>query len=380
MSNKKNIISVNFDENQYEIYIKRGVINDLGRLLNEKTNNKSVIIIADNFFKDSIVETINTALTDLGYKVTLYLMDAGKQNKNFNEVLKIYSIMEEKNLARDSTLIAVGGGVIGDLAGFVASTWYRGMNLVHIPTTLMAMVDSSVGGKVAINFRETINAIGNYYHPLFILMDIDLVNSLSKRDYASGLAEVIKCALIADKDFYNYLENNVEVILNRKESDLIYLMSKTIKIKVNHVNGDVREGGKRLLLNYGHTLGHSIEISTEKDGQEQYRHGEGVAIGIMAASYIATEYLEVSTDVQNSIEALLTRYGLPTYVDSNLLGFEKDFLINKCIKNVVRDKKRINNKLRLILLSKIGKSDVYSESSFENIKQAFKKIIKYLNN
>ena len=207
-------------------------------------------------------------------------------------------------------------------------------------------------------------------------MDIDLVNSLSKRDYASGLAEVIKCALIADKDFYNYLENNVEVILNRKESDLIYLMSKTIKIKVNHVNGDVREGGKRLLLNYGHTLGHSIEISTEKDGQEQYRHGEGVAIGIMAASYIATEYLEVSTDVQNSIEALLTRYGLPTYVDSNLLGFEKDFLINKCIKNVVRDKKRINNKLRLILLSKIGKSDVYSESSFENIKQAFKKIIK----
>ena len=376
MSNKKNIISVNFDENQYEIYIKRGVINDLGRLLNEKTNNKSVIIIADNFFKDSIVETINTALTDLGYKVTLYLMDAGKQNKNFNEVLKIYSIMEEKNLARDSTLIAVGGGVIGDLAGFVASTWYRGMNLVHIPTTLMAMVDSSVGGKVAINFRETINAIGNYYHPLFILMDIDLVNSLSKRDYASGLAEVIKCALIADKDFYNYLENNVEVILNRKESDLIYLMSKTIKIKVNHVNGDVREGGKRLLLNYGHTLGHSIEISTEKDGQEQYRHGEGVAIGIMAASYIATEYLEVSTDVQNSIEALLTRYGLPTYVDSNLLGFEKDFLINKCIKNVVRDKKRINNKLRLILLSKIGKSDVYSESSFENIKQDFKKIIK----
>ena len=345
-------------------------------MLSEKTSNKSVIIIADNFFKDSIIETINTALTDLGYKVVLYLMDAGKQNKNFNEVLKIYSIMEEKNFARDSTLIAVGGGVIGDLAGFVASTWYRGMNLVHIPTTLMAMVDSSVGGKVAINFRETINAIGNYYHPLFILMDIDLVNSLSKRDYVSGLAEVIKCALIADKDFYNYLENNVEVILNRKESDLIYLMSKTIKIKVSHVKGDVREGGKRLLLNYGHTLGHSIEISTEKDGQEQYRHGEGVAIGIMAASYIATEYLKVSTDVQNSIEALLDRYGLPTYADSNLLGFEKDFLINKCIKNVVRDKKRINNKLRLILLSKISKSDVYSEVPFEIIKQAFRKIIK----
>jgi len=376
MINNKKTISVNFDNNPYEIHINRGVINNLGRLLDEKTNNKSVIIIADSFFKDSIVESINTALTDLGYKVTLHLMDAGKQNKNFNEALKIYSIMEDKNLARDSTLIAVGGGVIGDLAGFVASTWYRGMNLVHIPTTLMAMVDSSVGGKVAINFRETINAIGNYYHPLFILMDIDLVDSLSERDYVSGLAEVIKCALIADNDFYNYLENNVEAILNRKESDVIYLMTKTIRIKIDHVNGDVREGGKRLLLNYGHTLGHSIEISTEKDGKEQYRHGEGVAIGIMAASYIATEYLSVSTDIQNSIESLLIRYGLPTYVNSNSLGFEKDFLINQCIKNVTKDKKRIGDKLRLILLSEIGKSDVYLESPFENVKQAFKRVIK----
>jgi 3-dehydroquinate synthase len=376
MNDKEEILNVNFDNSPYKIYIKRGVISDLARLLGEKTNNKKVIIIADSFFKDSIVEKINTALTRLDYEVILYLMNAGKGNKNFNEVLKIYSMMEENNLARDSTLIAVGGGVVGDLAGFVASTWYRGMNLVHIPTTLMAMVDSSVGGKVAINFRETINAIGNYYHPLFILMDLDLIDSLSKRDYVSGLAEVIKCAIISDNDFYHYLENNVEVILNRKESDLIYFMSKTIRIKVNHVNGDVRESSKRLLLNYGHTLGHAIEISTEKDHQEQYRHGEGVSIGIVAASYIATRYLGISIKIQNSIEALLTLYGLPTYVDSNLLGFERDFLINKCICNVGRDKKRINNKLRLILVGDIGESDVYSEAPFKYVEQAFEKIIK----
>ena len=207
-------------------------------------------------------------------------------------------------------------------------------------------------------------------------MDLDLIDSLSKRDYVSGLAEVIKCAIISDNDFYHYLENNVEVILNRKESDLIYFMSKTIRIKVNHVNGDVRESSKRLLLNYGHTLGHAIEISTEKDHQEQYRHGEGVSIGIVAASYIATRYLGISIKIQNSIEALLTLYGLPTYVDSNLLGFERDFLINKCICNVGRDKKRINNKLRLILVGDIGESDVYSEAPFKYVEQAFEKIIK----
>jgi 3-dehydroquinate synthase len=376
MSNKEEIINVNFDDNPYEIYIKRGVVSDLARLLGEKTQNKKVIIVADSFFKNSIVENINTTLNLLGFEVSLYLMDAGKENKNFNEVLKIYSVMEEKNLARDSTLIAIGGGVVGDLAGFVASTWYRGMNLVHIPTTLMAMVDSSVGGKVAVNFRETINAVGNYYHPLFILMDLDLIDSLSKRDYVSGLAEVIKCAIISDKGFYHYLEGNVEAILNRKEEDLIYFMSKTIRIKVDHVNGDVREGSKRLLLNYGHTLGHAIEISTEKDHQEQYRHGEGVSIGIVAASYIATRYLGISIEIQNSIKALLTLYGLPTYVDSNLLGFKKDFLINKCISNVGRDKKRINNKLRLILADEIGSSLVYSNVPSEIIEQTFAKIVR----
>lgn len=375
MSNKEELLNVDFDGNPYEIHIKRGSINDLANLLCEKTKNKKVIIVADSFFKKSIVENINTSLTLLGYEVFLYLMDAGKGNKNINEVLKIYSILEENNLARDSTLIAIGGGVIGDLAGFVASTWYRGMNLVHIPTTLMAMVDSSVGGKVAINFRETINAIGNYYHPLFILMDLSLIDTLSERDYISGLAEVIKCAIISDKDFYHYLENNVDIILGRKEEALIYFMSKTIRIKVEHVKGDVREGNKRLLLNYGHTLGHAIEISTEKDHQEQYRHGEGVSIGIMAVAMIATSYLALSKDIQDSIEKLLILYGLPTYVDSSILGFERKKILKRCLINIRKDKKRINNRLRLILANDIGKVGIYPEVPFTYIEDVFTRII-----
>ena len=173
VNNIKPNINVNLDSCSYEIYIKNGIVNKISSLLSKKTENNKVLIVADIFFKDSIVKKIISDLNNNYYIVHVYFMNAGKGNKNFNELLKIYAILEENNLARDSTILAVGGGVIGDLAGFIASTWYRGMNLVHIPTTLMAMVDSSVGGKVAVNYRHTINAIGNYHHPIFILMDLD---------------------------------------------------------------------------------------------------------------------------------------------------------------------------------------------------------------
>ena len=374
MNNIKASINVNFDDNPYEIYIMRGAVNKVGSLLKEKTNNNNVLIIADTFFKDSIVEKIALDLKSNNYIVYIYFMNAGKGNKNFNEILKIYSILEENDLARDSTIIAVGGGVIGDLSGFIASTWYRGMNLVHVPTTLMAMVDSSIGGKVAINYRKTINAIGNYHHPIFTLMDLDLIDTLSDRDYNSGLAEVIKCAIISDKYLYSYLENNIENILGRVEKDVIYFMSKAIKIK--HVLGDTREGGKRLLLNYGHTLGHAIEISTEKNYQEWYRHGEGVSIGISAVAYIATRYFEISSDIEKSFLKLFKSYGLPTYIDTSTMEFDKDALFKACIRNVKKDKKRIGNNLRLILSRNIGEASIHTDIPFKHIEEAFKYIIR----
>jgi 3-dehydroquinate synthase len=369
------IIDVDFDGRPYQIHIGRNVVGNLSDLIAEKTNNRKIMLVADSFFEPSLVKEISSQLVGNGYEVFIHLMDAGKGNKNMNEVLKIFAVLEENDLARDSTLIAIGGGVVGDLAGFVASTWLRGMNLVHIPTTLMAMVDSSVGGKVAINFRRTINAIGNYYHPMLTLMDLNLVDTLSERDYKSGLAEVIKCAIISDKEFYNYLDKHQVAILERQEQELVYFIAKTIKIKIQHVQGDVREGSKRLLLNYGHTLGHSVEISTEKHHQEQYRHGEGVSIGIMAVAYIAINYLKLPQMIYDSFEQMFQAYGLPTCIDSKALGFEKDALLKKCIRNVQKDKKRINNKLRLILADEIGKATVYADVPFAYIEEAFEHII-----
>jgi 3-dehydroquinate synthase len=303
-------------------------------------------------------------------------MHAGKGNKTIHQVLKIFGILEENNLARDSSIMAIGGGVIGDLAGFVASTWLRGMNLVHIPTTLMAMVDSSIGGKVAINYRQTINAIGNYYHPIYNIMDLDMLNTLSHRDYLSGLSEVIKCAIIADRDFFNYLSNNQKLVLSKNTNIVTDFITKTITIKINHVNGDLRESGKRLLLNYGHTLGHSIEISTEKNHQEQLRHGEGVSLGIVAAAFIATQYLNIDISIQNKYEKILSDYGLPIIISASVLGFTRYTLLQKCFGNIKKDKKRLNNNIRLILSEEIGSAQVYDDVPFELIKKAFEYVIK----
>ncbi len=373
---KYNILEVKLDTVEYPIVIGNNVIEKLFDLIQEKTKNSKIIIVADRYFKDTLCKDIEKRFSHNKYEVYTYYMDAGKGNKSINEVLKIFGILEENNLARDSTLIAVGGGVIGDLAGFVASTWLRGMNLVHVPTTLMAMVDSSIGGKVAINYRQTINAIGNYYHPIYNIMDLSIIDTLSHRDYLSGLAEVIKCAIINDNDFFEYLETNQDIVLSKNYEVITSFITKTIKIKIDHVNGDLREGGKRLLLNYGHTLGHAIEISTEKNHQEQLRHGEGVSIGIIAVAYIATQYLKISKTIQNRYEQILTEYGLPISISASELGFDRDNLLRKCFDNVKKDKKRLNNNIRLILSDEIGSAKVYEDVPSELIKEAFEYVIK----
>lgn len=368
-------ISVELDDSAYPIIIGEGLLSQFPALLAEKTNNRQVLIVADAYFRDAELQDIIDGLESVGFSVFTFLMDAGKGNKNINEVMKIYGLMEENDFARDATLVALGGGVVGDLAGFVASTWLRGMNLVHIPTSLMAMVDSSVGGKVAINFRRTINAIGNYYHPILNLIDLRFVKSLSERDYFSGIAEVIKCGLIADSTFCQHLIDRHEHIVERNSEDIVHIIGRTLEIKIDHVKGDTREGGKRLLLNYGHTLGHSIEISTERSSKELYRHGEGVSIGTMAVAYIAERFLGLDKELYQKTKHLFELYKLPTQVDTQKYGFDREKLLLACKRNVIKDKKRKNNALRLILVDCVGQAQVYSDVPFSLVEEAFEHVV-----
>lgn len=366
---------VNLDGKPYCLYLGRGMFSSkIMEVLKNKTNNKDVVLVLDALFAKKIDDTLKANLVREGYTVYLYPMEAGKQNKTVSAAIKIYELLESNNLSRDSTIIAIGGGVIGDLAGFVASTYLRGMNLIHVPTTITAMIDSSIGGKVAINFRKTINAIGNYYHPILNVVDLDFIKTLPLRELKSGLAEIIKCAIIADKNLFMYLKTQSDAVFKREEEVLRYIMSRAIEIKLEHVTGDVQEQGKRLKLNYGHTLGHAIEVSTSVLG-EVYRHGEGVALGMVGATYIAHKHFGWDKEILRNHEDILRLYDLPIRVDAPSIGFDRSTLIEDCMANVYKDKKRKDSKLRFILPRDIGRCEVYSDIPDALIRDAFQYLI-----
>lgn len=369
-------INVDISGAEYDVCIDRDLKQSIADYLNDYSKNRKVIIVTDDHFKDHYARHLQTLLEEMNFEVQLHVMKGGKISKSFSEVLKIYGVLEIYNFARDSTLIALGGGVIGDLAGFAASTWYRGMNMLHVPTTLMGMVDSSIGGKVAINFRETINAVGNYYHPIANFMDIDLVDTLPERDYISGLAEVVKCGLIADTDLLDYMKLNSTDILSRDTDKLTHCIRRAIEIKVDHVKNDVREGGKRLLLNYGHTIGHAIEMATQTEKGETFRHGEGVSLGVSAALCLGESFLGFSRESSDLARSLLQSLKLPTEFSAVKFGYERSDLIKKCMKLVQKDKKRKDNELRFVLLDELGKASTYSGIDEHLLHQALNCVIK----
>lgn len=367
--------AVSLDKSNYEIVIGRDIITVIGEFLAEKTKDKRVLIVIDEYFRARILDSLLHELTGPGFNVHIHNFEAGKQHKNISEAMKIYEILESNDFARDSTMIAIGGGVIGDLAGFVASTYLRGMNLIHIPTTLTAMIDSSIGGKAAINFRKTVNAIGNYYHPILNVIDLQFVDTLTDRDFKAGLAEIIKCSIICDKELFEYLSVNHEEILSRQEPAVLKIFYRAIEIKLDHVKDDIKEQDKRLKLNYGHTLGHAIETSTGIF-EEVYRHGEGVSLGMVGAAHIARDYFNHGDEIIKKHEEILQRYGLPVEVEANRIGFEMEKLRKECLRNILKDKKRKGNRLRFILPFDIGKCEVYSDVPDEFIERAFSYLIR----
>ena len=366
------ISKVNFDGFEYPIKMGAGIAKDVVNYIGENTKNKKVLVVIDEHLEEySWPGIIGNPLKDNDYDIYMVYMRGGKINKTLEVVTELYTILEENKFARDSTIVAVGGGVIGDLAGFVASTWFRGMNLIHIPTTLTAMIDSSVGGKVAINFKDTINAVGNYHHPICNIIDLKFLETLPEREYNAGMAEIIKCAMISDKHLFKYIVENVDGIRARHEDKVLHLINNTIQIKIDHVTNDVRETGKRLLLNYGHTLGHAIEMTTMNGTEEKYRHGEGVAIGMVAAAYIAEKFLGTYQSVGEQLKHVLKLYDLP------IRAISSDDIYRECLEIVTLDKKRKDNQLRLILVDEIGSAGIYKDVPFDLIKNAFNEVIGY---
>lgn len=270
-----------------------------------------------------------------------HLIPDGEKYKNIKTVSEIYDKLSLTGATRKTALIAFGGGVVGDLGGFVASTYHRGIPLIHIPTTLLAQVDSSIGGKTGYNLKTGKNLVGTFYQPLLVFIDTAFLKTLPNREYLSGMAEVIKSALIKDRHLFEFLKKKRDRILQRDVDSVLHIVEKCVKIKVDVVKRDEKEAGERALLNFGHTIGHAIE----RYKNWRILHGEAVAIGICYAAALSLKKGYIGEDTYNNIVNVIKGYNLPTHIKVPL---------NKLKEFIYHDKKRKDDYVEWVLLKDIG--------------------------
>ncbi|MDF2155674.1 3-dehydroquinate synthase [Vibrio sp. CAU 1672] len=357
-------ITVDLAERSYPISIGAGLFDDpayLSQILSNKTNAKQKVVVISNvtvapLYADRILQQLDA----LGCDAALLTLPDGEQYKNLDVFNQVMSFLLEGNYARDVVIIALGGGVIGDLVGFASACYQRGVDFVQIPTTLLSQVDSSVGGKTAVNHPLGKNMIGAFYQPKAVIIDTNCLSTLPAREFAAGMAEVIKYGIIYDGAFFSWLEDNLERLYALDEDALGYAIARCCQIKAEVVAQDEKESGIRALLNLGHTFGHAIEAEL---GYGNWLHGEAVAAGtVMAAKTAQLRGLISEAQLQRMI-TLLRRAQLPVHTPESM-SFD-DFMTH-----MMRDKKVLSGQLRLVLPTNIGSAEVIADTPQEIIKQA----------
>jgi 3-dehydroquinate synthase len=338
------------EETKYPIYIGTGVIPQFGKLFKEHLQGYStVLLVTDPVIEKLHGQKVFESFENSKIKLNIEIIPEGERFKSRWGLEMLYEIFIEHELDRRSVIIAMGGGVIGDLAGFAAATYMRGISLVQIPTTLLAQVDSSLGGKTAINYLGIKNLIGRFYHPQLILTDVSFLQTLDERRIKSGLAEVLKYGVIMDAGLFDYIEDNVDSLLKQDSDIWEYIVVKCCEHKISVVEEDAEERTDvRAILNYGHTVGHAIESL----GRFKYLHGEASAIGMVAAARIAVDMGILDNAMQERQSNLLSEIGLPIQAS----GIEIDPLIER----MYHDKKRVDDILRFILPTEIGNVKIKS--------------------
>ena len=337
MKNMQKII-VKLDNRSYPIFIGENILSEKSLLNNIKgsnfalVTNKKIKSLHLNKIKNNLIKKNQIILSD------------GEKYKNQDSVTKIYSYLLKNKFSRDSCLVAFGGGVIGDMTGYAAATYQRGINFIQIPTTLLSMVDSSVGGKTGINHKLGKNMIGAFHQPTAVIIDTKILKTLSKRQFNAGMAEVIKYGIIKDKNFFNWIIKDYKKIKAQDPKSIIKIIKKSCEIKAKIVSLDEKEKNIRALLNLGHTFGHAIENNL---GYGKWLHGEAIACGFLIASSVAIKNKTMDISEYNKIENLLKLFNLPT-------RFPKNLNIKKLFDTMLLDKKVINNKVTFVLPKSIG--------------------------
>lgn len=338
-------LSIDLSHSKYDIVIERGLLSRIGKEVKEVlcTGNKIFILTDENVDK-YYGHRVVLALEEEGYLVKKLVLKAGEETKSFNTLPKVYNELLDFKVNRSDLILTLGGGVIGDLGGFVASTYLRGVPFIQCPTTLLAQVDSSVGGKVGVDLERGKNLVGSFYHPSKVIIDPDVLSSLTDKFFNDGMAEVIKYGCIKDSEFFRKLEsfNSKEEVMNNIE----YIIHNSLKIKKEVVERDEKDTGDRMLLNFGHTIGHAIE---QYYNFSKYTHGEAVAIGMYEITKLSEALGETKKGESEVIKEILIKYNLPYKLDIN---------IDEIKEAMTLDKKNLGKKLNLIFINEIGNSFV----------------------
>jgi 3-dehydroquinate synthase len=325
-------------------------------------SDRRFCIITDSNVGPLYAEQVKSILEPIANKVVVYEIPAGEENKNLTEINKVYGFLIEEKLDRHDLIIALGGGVVGDMAGFIAATYLRGIAFVQIPTTLLAQTDSSVGGKTGVDYEGYKNMVGAFYMPRLVFMNISVLKTLDGVQFASGFAEVMKHGLIKDSDFYMWLIENMYEIEERDPETLITMVKKSCDIKRAVVEKDPTEKGDRAFLNFGHTIGHAIE----KYKNFELLHGECVALGAVAAAFISWKRELLSMDEYYEIRDMFVPFGLPISVT--------DIDEDEVIRLMHSDKKADSGSIKFVLLKKVGKAVLDKTVTDDEVRAALKEI------
>jgi len=348
-------LTVNLGDRSYPIYIGVELLQDAA-LIQKHIQTKAVCIVSNTTVSKLYLSELKKSLND--YRVIEVILEDGEQFKNTDSLNQIYTVLLNNKFNRDSTIIALGGGVVGDIAGYAAASFMRGIPFIQIPTTLLSQVDSSVGGKTGINHPLGKNMIGAFYQPQAVIIDMHVLQTLDKREISAGLAEVIKYGLIWDQDFFDHLESHINNLKNLNVTQLEQAIYRSCEIKAEVVSQDERESGLRAILNLGHTFGHAIENYL---GYGEWLHGEAVGCGMVMAAQMSLAHGWVKDNDFDRIRKLIQAAGLP--IEKPQIS-QHDFLAAMSL-----DKKNKNQDIYLVLQQGIGKAIVTKDYSFSELEK-----------
>lgn len=356
-------LNLNLGNRSYDIVIGNNIINLLVKSLLRMDIGRDAYCVTNALIKNKYALSLSKVLRNAGFSVKFKLIPDTEKSKSVRTAFTVINDLARYDLKRKIFIIAFGGGVVGDLAGFVASVYKRGIAYVQVPTTLLAQVDSSIGGKTAVDLIQGKNLVGTFYQPKAVFSDLSFIKTLSRKQLRSGLAEVIKYGIIKDPGLFVYLEKNYKKILKRNLDALEYIVFRSCRIKAKIVEQDEREGrGIRTILNFGHTLGHAIELA---GNFRRYNHGEAVGLGMLLATDISKALNLIGQSTAVRIENIVRAVGLPTRVQKISCG--------QIMRGFYRDKKFIGSKNRLVLVSGIGVTKIVENVPIEIIKAVLKK-------